>query len=190
MLSAGMSTNFIKKASSSHFNYWAGYVANFSLVGWLASQAFHAGNSALSLWQWLYLIAVGFLVWTYLEYVLHRYAYHEWPSPLSVGHDLHHDQPKALLGVPWYLTTVVIVGIFYGLASVFNPAKTGVVMASVWLGYIGYCALHHSVHHFDFKNPLFRKLRRHHLIHHAKHTRNWGITTTLWDRVLDTNASD
>ena len=104
------------------------------------------------------------------------------------GHVLHHNEPMALLGVPWWLTAVIVVAVFYGLARVLNPAATGVVMAFTWLGYIGYCAMHHMIHHARWNNRLFLDLRRHHLLHHAKNDVNWGITTDLWDRVFRTKV--
>lgn len=182
------STEFIRKAASSRFNYWAGYVVNLSLVAWLLSQALYEGQSLFPT-QWLACALSGFVLWTFLEYVLHRYVYHVFPSALSTGHNLHHDDPKALIGVPWYITTVILVGFYYGMASLFHPGKTGVVMGFMWLGYIGYCFVHHSVHHFDFKNSWFREVRKHHLIHHhAKEGSNWGIMTDFWDRAFRTKA--
>lgn len=186
------SPEFIKRISSSKFNYWAGYVANLALVAWLCGQALSwdgAIHSRLSLVQWIVCSVAGLVLWTFSEYWLHRSIYHEIESPLQVGHDLHHDEPKALMGVPWYLTTVALVGLYYALASVFDPAKTGVVMGLTWLGYIGYCFVHHSIHHFHFKNPYFRHVLKHHLVHHVHPNLNWGITTDVWDRVFGTKRN-
>lgn len=181
------SREFVRELSSSKFNYWAGYVANFSLVFWLFSFAWMdlrsgtlPGSSAAVAFF------AGVLIWTFLEYVLHRFLYHEIKSPLSVGHDLHHHEPKELLGVPWYLTTIVVIALQLGLVRVFAPAKTGIVFGAAWLGYIGYCLVHHLIHHANFPNRYFQKLRRNHLVHHARDDVNWGITTTLWDHVFRT----
>jgi len=175
------SPEFIKRISSSKFNYWAGYVANLLLVLWLA-----AFGSSLNWKMWLSCAVGGFVLWTFSEYWLHRSVYHEIESPLATGHGLHHDEPKALMGVPWYLTTIVLIGVYYGFAAIFDPAKTGVVMAFTWLGYIGYCFVHHSIHHFNFQNPYFRRLLKHHLVHHVHPDLNWGITTDVWDYVFRT----
>jgi len=178
--------DFIRRASSSVFNYWFGYVANISLVVWLSSQAFSGGVSTLDLRSWATYIVGGLFLWTFFEYFLHKILYHELKTPIKVGHDLHHDEPRALLGVPWYLTTVILIALYFLLASIFNPAATGVVMSFTWLGYIGYCFVHHAIHHFNWKNKWFVEARRHHLVHHAKDNVNWGITTDLWDRILGT----
>ena len=178
----------IRKASSSVFNYWFGYVANVSLTIWLASRAFSNGDSQLSIGTWAICLASGFVFWTLSEYFLHKVLYHEVETPIKVGHDLHHDEPRSLLGVPWWLTTIILVAIYYAISYFVDPAKTGVVMAAVWAGYILYCFLHHSTHHFNFKNSYFQSIRRNHLIHHAKGNVNWGITTDLWDRLFRTKA--
>ena len=178
----------VRKASSSVFNYWFGYVANISLVIWLSTRAFENGTSQLSLRQWAAHMIGGLFLWTFLEYFLHKILYHEISSPLKTGHDLHHDEPRSLLGVPWYLTAVILVGIYFGLSKLFNPYLTGAVMSFTWLGYIGYCFVHHSVHHFNWKNRWFLEARKHHLIHHAKNDVNWGIVTDFWDRVFGTKT--
>jgi sterol desaturase/sphingolipid hydroxylase (fatty acid hydroxylase superfamily) len=178
----------IRELSSSPFNYWFGYVANVSLVLWLAAQSVSNGQWQLSAAVWVTCALSGLLLWTLFEYVLHRYLYHELESPLKIGHDLHHDEPRSLLGVPWWMTTIAIVGMYYGIAAVSNPAMTGVVMAFAWLGYIGYCAIHHLLHHATWRARWFIALRRHHMIHHARHNVNWGVTTALWDHVFRTKT--
>lgn len=178
----------IREFSSSVFNYWFGYAANVALVIWLSSRAIAGGQSHLSATGWVVCALSGLFAWTLAEYVLHRYLYHEVESPLRVGHELHHEEPKSLLGVPWWVTTVAIVGLYYGAAMFLNPAATGVVMGFAWLGYIGYCFMHHSFHHFTWRARWFVRLRKHHMIHHARHNVNWGVTTAFWDRVFGTKT--
>lgn len=178
----------IRALSSSKFNYWAGYVANITLVLWLLSHAFFGPYSILNGQQWLKFSLLGLGLWSFFEYVLHRYLYHEIPGPLTIGHDLHHQEPRALLGIPWYLTAVVLVGIYYLLTTLLPKAQLGIVMGFCWLGYIGYCLMHHAIHHWNFKNQWFRGLRSHHLKHHHFHNSNWGITTVFWDRIFRTKS--
>lgn len=181
-------TAVIRRLSSSRFNYYFGYVANITLVIWLVSQGVAGGRSQLTIDAWFGSAAAGFVIWTLSEYFLHKWLYHDVPSPLQLGHRLHHDEPMALLGVPWWLTSIVLVALYKGLAAEFNPALTGAVMGFTWLGYIGYCAMHHWLHHARWQWKWFVSMRRHHLLHHAKDNVNWGITTDLWDRVFRTKA--
>ena len=179
----------VRRLGSSKFNYWFGYVANASLVIWLTSHAWKNGALALSPAALISCCAIGLLSWTLSEYLLHRYVYHIWSSFLSTGHDLHHQDPKALIGVPWYLTTLVIVLLYEGLARLGNPAIVGVIMGFNWLGYIGYCLAHHGSHHWRFSTPWLRQIKKHHLLHHAYPDTNWGFTTSLWDVVFRTHRS-
>jgi hypothetical protein len=180
-------TDFIRRLGSSRFNYWFGYVANLTLVAWMASHAWAGGQLLLSPLALAIYAVTGLLSWTLSEYLLHRYVYHVVPSFLSEGHALHHANPRALIGVPWYLTTIIVVAVFYAVTLVASPAPTGVFMAMNWFGYVLYCLAHHGSHHFQYRNAWLKKMKRHHLIHHGHPAYNWGFTTALWDRVFRTH---
>lgn len=180
-----LSTEYVRKLGSSRFNYWFGYVANITLVLWLVHYGVVGTHAQRPLWA-LFYSALGLLTWTFLEYVLHRYVYHEVQSFLSVGHGLHHDAPKELIGVPWYLTSLIVVAVFKACTQLFAPGPTGLWMGFAWLGYVGYCLLHHGSHHWRFEWNYLRQMKRHHLVHHAFPETNWGFTTSLWDRVFGT----
>ena len=177
----------IRKLGSSSFNYWFGYVANISLVVWMVSHAFPHGHAALGALELAAFAVTGLLAWTLAEWLLHRYIYHLWTSFLTAGHAMHHENPRALIGVPWYLTTVAIVVVFELLAIPLRPSSTGVVMGFAWLGYIFYCVLHHGSHHWRGQRGWLKQMKRHHLIHHAHPEYNWGFTTPLWDHVFGTH---
>jgi hypothetical protein len=180
-------TAFIRRLGSSTFNYWFGYVANITLVIWLGSHAFAGGHALLTPTELVVFTFSGLLAWTLAEWCLHKYIYHLWPSFLTEGHALHHQRPRALIGVPWYLTTIAIVLLFELLAIPLRASSTGIVMGSCWLGYIFYCVAHHGSHHWHFRRGYLRKMKRHHLIHHGHPDYNWGFTTPLWDYVFRTH---
>jgi 4-hydroxysphinganine ceramide fatty acyl 2-hydroxylase len=177
----------IRRLGSSTFNYWFGYVANVTLVLWLVSHAFAHRHARLGALEFAGYAGVGLLSWTLTEFLLHRYIYHLWPSFLTAGHALHHQSPRALIGVPWYLTTIALVLLYEVLAIPLRPSATGVVMGFNWLGYIFYCVAHHGSHHWSFKRGWLKKMKRHHLIHHAHPQYNWGFTTPLWDALFGTH---
>ena len=179
-------TELIRRLGSSRFNYWFGYVANVGLVSWLGSRAFVDGQVVLSAGELMFLVVAGLFFWTLAEYLLHRFLYHVLSSFLSEGHTLHHDSPRDLIGVPWYLTTVAVLSAYKGWSQIASPAPVGVFMAATWLGYVLYCVAHHGSHHFRYRNRWLRRMRRHHLIHHAHPRHNWGFTTALWDHVFGT----
>jgi hypothetical protein len=115
----------IRRLGSSTFNYWFGYVANLSLVVWLVSYAWHSGHLVLDRAWFVFLALIGLFSWTLSEYLLHRYVYHELRSFLSLGHALHHESPQALIGIPWYLTTMILIAAFALLALPFRTTIVG-----------------------------------------------------------------
>jgi hypothetical protein len=157
------------------------------LVIWLASHAAREGRPPPHPLAIAAIGLGGLLSWTLSEYLSHRFVYHVWDSFLSQGHGLHHDDPRALIGVPWPLTTAVLVAVFFLVTTVASPAVTGLFMAGNWTGYVIYCLAHHGSHHWRLNSRWFRRMRRHHLIHHAHPAFNWGFTTGFWDRRFGTH---
>lgn len=178
--------NYVWEKSSSKFNYVAGYFSNSAIVAWLYYRAFHSPEpmSALQLLIWT---IVGYCLWTFLEYWLHRVAYHVGNTPFVVGHELHHEKPKALLGVPYYLTAALYIPLSWGLSTVLPMGPTSTALGACWAGYIFYCAVHHSSHHWLLKNSLMKGLRGHHLQHHFHWDKNFGMVTSFWDKVFGTH---
>lgn len=176
-------TDFINKLCASEFNYWFGYVANLTLVVWFAGHAFDRGQSLLGWGEWVFWFLVGYVVWGAIEYLTHRYIYHAI-ARLGIGHNLHHENPTSLLGVPWYVTTIVLVAIFYTVAWIADPARTGVFMAFTWLFYTVGCYVHHWIHRVTFKNPVLRHLQSHHLIHHVNPDVNFAVMLPGLDWML------
>ena len=60
----------------------------------------------------------------------------------------------------------------------------GAFLAGALLAYSWYLFVHHCTHHSAHRLPAF--LIRNHNDHHKVSTRNYGVTTTLWDNVFGT----
>jgi sterol desaturase/sphingolipid hydroxylase (fatty acid hydroxylase superfamily) len=181
--------HWIRKLADSKFNYWAGYVANLTLISWYVSHAFSGGALLLSPLRFVLVVVAAWFTWTLTEYVSHRWLYHVWNSPLTKGHGLHHEHPEGLLGLPWYIPMPVLIGLYYLFASFLDAASVGLFLGVWWLGFVGYCFIHHSIHHFSFQNRWFKALWRHHKVHHKMEGRNFGVTAIFWDRVFGTYHS-
>jgi sterol desaturase/sphingolipid hydroxylase (fatty acid hydroxylase superfamily) len=181
------SDTWIRRLAYSKFNYWAGYVANLILIAWLVSRAIF-GREEISLLRGMGLAALGFFIYTFTEYLFHRFLYHAWKSPFSKGHGLHHADPKGLLGLPWYFPYPVIIGVYYLLSWAFEaPGSVGILMGMWWFGFVAYCAVHHSIHHYNFKWGWFRELKAHHKVHHVKEETNFGVVSIFWDKIFGTH---
>ena len=177
----------IIKKSSSLLNHVLGYVVNISMIVWFLCYPFNFSLSLIiPLFNFWILFALGYFIWTFVEYWLHRGPYHHKPETFRVGHMLHHKYPKALLGVPFYITTVPIIIIFFLLSSIIGYETVGSFLAGFWLGYVIYTLLHHSTHYLSIKLPYLYFVRRHHLQHHVHDDKNFGFTTNLWDIVFRT----
>jgi sterol desaturase/sphingolipid hydroxylase (fatty acid hydroxylase superfamily) len=177
---------WIKKLAYSKFNYWGGYVANLILIAALFVRGVTSPES-VSVAQALLLMACGLFLYSFTEYLAHRFLYHVMTSPFTKGHGLHHDDPKGLLGLPWYFPYPVIIGAYFLLSwGTGAPGSVGLLMGAWWLGFVGYCAIHHSIHHYNFKWAWFKRLKAHHKVHHVREETNFGVVSTFWDRVFGT----
>jgi sterol desaturase/sphingolipid hydroxylase (fatty acid hydroxylase superfamily) len=141
------------------------------------------------------LVGLGLLVWTLAEYVIHRFAFHHMPG-LKTAHLEHHAEPTGLHGSP----TIVTVMVFGGLALaplwyLTSLQSAAALTAGLMLGYLAYVAVHYAIHHVNSLGPAwlptplrlrFRNLIRAHGVHHHQTQYNFGVTTTIWDRVFGT----
>ncbi|MFO0610142.1 MAG: sterol desaturase family protein [Polyangiales bacterium] len=171
------------------------------VAAWGLYAAFQAQPAALAALS----VAAGGLVWTFTEYMLHRYVFHLAPKgPVSSfiyfqSHGIHHQYPDdfyRLLMVP--PVSLPLAGLFYlGFRAVLPAAVLPGAFAGFILGYLAYDYIHFAVHHFKppraaWAEPIarwFKAARRRHLVHHFDdHHRGYGVSTGLWDHVFGTVA--
>jgi sterol desaturase/sphingolipid hydroxylase (fatty acid hydroxylase superfamily) len=137
----------------------------------------------------------GVFVWTFAEYMLHRFVFHyepntEWGKKLHfLMHGVHHDYPndsKRLVMPPSVGLPMAVV--FYLLFSLVIPAPyLWAFFAGFIFGYIGYDEIHYATHHAPFKAKLGLWLKHHHVRHHyLDPERGYGVSTPLWDYVFGT----
>ncbi|MCC7440378.1 MAG: sterol desaturase family protein [Bdellovibrionales bacterium] len=172
------------------------------LLVWVPFIAFLIWNSVAVLdytWPEMALIgAVALFVWTFAEYVLHRWVFHFKPwneNSRKVSyliHWVHHDAPadKTRLVMP-PVAGIVLALILYGVfrlalgASLVQP-----FFAFFLIGYLAYDYTHYAVHHFRPRTFIGRHLKKHHMDHHyAFQESNWGVSSALWDHVFGTTSA-
>lgn len=136
---------------------------------------------------WLGWVVGGFVVWTLLEYAVHRFVYHHVPYFRDV-HDAHHADPRGLIGAPPIVALILIMATFYAPASSLGATAASGFTIGALAGYFAYMTLHHAAHHWRTTPGTWLHLaRRHHAQHHhAGVEGNFGITTSLWDHVFGT----
>lgn len=140
------------------------------------------------------LFGAGILVWTLLEYVMHRWLFHlaprsRWGRRLHfIFHGVHHDYPNdaARLVMPPSASVPLALAVYALLLPV--PAATrDALFSGLLTGYLAYDMLHYAVHHARLRQPALKWLKRHHMRHHFNEPdRRYGVSTPLWDWVFGT----
>jgi sterol desaturase/sphingolipid hydroxylase (fatty acid hydroxylase superfamily) len=137
----------------------------------------------------------GLFVWTFLEYILHRFIFH-WPAHDEAGrfrrfmlHWYHHEfpqDPMRLLAPPLMSWTIAVV-VWTAFRLLCGPLAVWPVFAGCALGYLVYDYTHYYTHHAKPKTALGKWLRRYHLRHHHEHEESrFGVSSPLWDLVFGT----
>jgi 4-hydroxysphinganine ceramide fatty acyl 2-hydroxylase len=138
---------------------------------------------------------LGIFVWSFTEYMLHRFVFHyepstEWGRKIHwTFHGVHHDYPSDPLRL------VMPPAVSFPLATLFyflfylalGHARVAAFMPGFILGYLFYDISHYAVHHFPIKGAVFGRLREHHMRHHFQSPdRGFGVSSALWDFVFRT----
>ena len=158
---------------------------------------FHRGATlkSVSVIEFFILFFAGLILWTFTEYILHRYVFH-WNAKSRAGkyfvflfHGLHHDDPQdstRLVMPP--VPAIIIVSILWVIFSAIFPYRfIDVLMAYFLIGYLSYDYIHYATHHFPMTSRLGRYLRKYHLQHHYAHEESkYGVSSPLWDYIFKT----
>ena len=135
----------------------------------------------------------GLLVWTVTEYFLHRFVFHYHPNSEFgkkihfIFHGVHHDYPrdkKRLVMPP--SASIPLATLFYFLFSIFLENTVLFAFFPGFLtGYLAYDMMHYAMHHHNFKNPVLKKIKQHHMLHHYQDaSKGYGVSSSLWDIIL------
>lgn len=155
---------------------------------------------------WVYMPAaflVGLLLWTFAEYMLHRFLFHYQAKSeqarkiFYLFHGIHHHQPqcKTRLVMPPVVSiplALVMYGIMYsifvlllGLTHWLWPVMSGFIV-----GYLCYDLIHYATHHFAMRNGIWKALKRYHMQHHYKTPdARYGVSSPLWDVIFSTKPT-
>jgi sterol desaturase/sphingolipid hydroxylase (fatty acid hydroxylase superfamily) len=138
-------------------------------------------------------LLAGLLFWTLTEYVLHRFIFHfvpnsSWGKRLHfIFHGVHHDYPNDAmrLVLPPSLSVPLTI-LFYLLFKETIPVLyLNSFFAAFLTGYLCYDMFHYAFHHGNFSNPILKKLKQHHMLHHYTDSdHGYGVTSALWDIIF------
>ena len=135
----------------------------------------------------------GLATWTLLEYLLHRFVFHErrLGKRASAGHLEHHARIDWF--VPWS-TKLAMAVVVLGALSLVTVPLAGLAVgfwlsAGIVAGWLAYEALHRAIHVLPPRTAYGRWARRHHLHHHfVDPASNHGVSSPVWDVVFRTHS--
>lgn len=153
-------------------------------VSWLAFLGYYAG---------------GLFIWTFTEYFLHRFVFHFTPKGKLmerihfIFHGVHHDYPndaKRLVMPP--SVSIPLATAFYLLFTLFmTKYVVAAFFAGFITGYLFYDMTHYALHHANFKAGFWKKLKKHHMLHHyAEPDKGYGVSSELWDKIFSSEFSE
>jgi sterol desaturase/sphingolipid hydroxylase (fatty acid hydroxylase superfamily) len=172
----------------SKLTYYADFVVYPVVIVGLAAAGLPRATWAYRA-EWLCAAVAGFVIWTLLEYVLHRSVLHN-KTYFAPMHGEHHAAPLAFIGTPAWVSVSVLCLAFLGPAwACFGFDVADGLTVGVMLGYWWYGVVHHAIHHWAHKSSstYINELRAWHMRHHysPKHG-NFGVTTSVWDHLFGT----
>lgn len=151
-------------------------------------------NSLLEVRSIAGLFVFGLLLFTLIEYLVHRYVFHmitdtKFKEKVQyMAHGVHHDFPKdkTRLAMPPIVSALIVATLFFILRLAIGDAVFGFLPGFI-TGYSGYLFVHYIVHAYQPPKNVFKILWINHGIHHYKdHERAFGVSSPLWDFVFRT----
>lgn len=161
------------------------------IIGFFVYLSFSEGEAILSFFGYL---AMGLIVWTITEYILHRFIFHyvpkaQWALRIHfIFHGVHHDYPRDRMRLVMPPSaSLPLATLFYFLFSLFFTVKAHLYafFPGFLIGYLVYDMLHYAMHHYNFKSGLMKKIKQHHMLHHYQdETKGFGVSSDLWDKIF------
>ncbi|CEH16648.1 sphingolipid fatty acid hydroxylase [Ceraceosorus bombacis] len=141
--------------------------------------------------------ATGVVIWTILEYTMHRFLFHvdemlpDRPFFLMLHfllHGIHHYLPmdRLRLVMPPLLFAVLEFPFTRLAYALFPVAIANGIISGAFAMYVVYDVMHYSLHHHRLPQYL-REMKAYHLAHHYKnYEEGFGVTSKIWDWVFGT----
>ena len=137
---------------------------------------------------------LGLFLWSFVEYITHRFTFHfklnnkKLKYLHSIFHLAHHVYPHDKTKYQALLILTLPAGIlYYFIFNMIFGALSEPIFAGFITGYIIYEYVHFSSHKLNLPSKISKRLKQHHMRHHYfDDSKNFGVTTSLWDHVFNT----
>lgn len=164
------------------------YIPVIGFLGWKAFTEIHM--NVLHFIGW---VAAGLTVWSFSEYILHRFVFHFYPkSKLGkrihfIFHGVHHDYPNDAkrLVMPPSASIPMALGLYFLFQLILPAGTLYAFFAGFLVGYLIYDMTHYALHHANFKSSFWMALKKHHMLHHYQDsTKGYGVSSPIWDKIM------
>ena len=151
-------------------------------------------------------VPAGIVFWMLTEYFSHRFVLHRhwkisqrrykrfWTRVankyLDPTHFGHHEKPfdgEHMSGRVKDLLPLFFLGVPLSIL-LFPPYTASIIVAFAFQSYIAEEWIHHATHFYNFRDPYFRYMKKHHLYHHTSvgMTRGFGTSSGILDYIFRT----
>lgn len=136
----------------------------------------------------------GFIAFTWIEYMTHRYIFHmgtytKFREKLQYTvHGVHHEFPKdkERLAMPPLLSITIATVLLLVLRLVMGDLVFS-FLPGFLVGYAFYLSVHYVVHVYQPPKNFMKALWINHSVHHYKHGEYiFGVSSPLWDYIYGT----
>jgi sterol desaturase/sphingolipid hydroxylase (fatty acid hydroxylase superfamily) len=182
--------NYLAKAHWVTPGLWFGPLMVYGIYRGLTDASIGAARTAG-------LFLAGLLIWTLVEYLLHRFLFHmharndDEKLRAFLIHGYHHDFPddEMRLVMPPMVSWPLAVGWSLAYYLLFKQYWAPMIAGSAF-GYVSYDWIHYYTHHGRPTGGVGKWLRKYHMKHHFKDGDAWyGVSSPLWDFVFGTYRS-
>lgn len=164
------------------------FVYSSSLLYWSIT------HTSLSATVIIAMFALGFISFTWVEYMAHRYLFHMSTSSKSrekiqyTIHGVHHEFPKDKdrLAMPPLLSITISTLLLFLFRLIMGDLVFS-FLPGFLTGYAFYLSIHYMVHAYPPPRNFLKVLWVNHSIHHYKEGEYvFGVSSPLWDYIYGT----
>jgi 4-hydroxysphinganine ceramide fatty acyl 2-hydroxylase len=154
---------------------------------------YEAFADGLSIITFIEFFVLGLFVWTFTEYILHRFVFHYYPKSKwgqrihFIFHGVHHDYPSDALRLvmPPSASIPLATGFYFLFNAMLPTHYIFAFFPGFMIGYLFYDISHYAIHHFNFKGAVWKKIKHHHMLHHYQDpSKGYGVSSPLWDKIF------
>jgi cyclopropane-fatty-acyl-phospholipid synthase len=177
----------LSRMSKNPANLWASYVVDssgpvlFAYLGLRHHLGWHSNlGNALA----------GFVVFTLVEYAIHRWLLHNPKCFLFPLHEAHHHDPHAVAAGLFFTSLAVLMPVWALLTIVLGWQGGSFFLSGLAAGNLYFGLIHQFEHSIRINQIPFRWMQGRwaaHSVHHKLDNTNFGVMTSFWDWVFGTH---